>query len=75
MRSLANAALLTSLLSLFLLPTPASAGERKGHVEPDECSKKTAQCEKACDARGGMDRLSCKTDCRLAESQCRANKK
>ena len=53
----------------------AGASERRPRVEQDDCSRRSQQCEKACDSRKGSDRLSCKTDCRLAETQCRNGKK
>lgn len=39
--------------------------------EPDECARRSLECERECDRMEGMSRLSCKTDCRMAESQCR----
>lgn len=57
-------------LLLITVSVPAFAADRRGR-EPDECSRRTAQCEQQCDTQSGMNRLSCKTECRLAESQCR----
>lgn len=61
-------------LAVFLGSVPAHRTERRTHVDRDECARRTTACEQRCDAKKGMERLSCKTDCRLAESQCR-NKK
>lgn len=65
---------LTIILALVTLGGTAFAAEKRPHVVDDACAKQTATCEKGCDAKAGMDRLSCKTDCRLVETQCR-NKK
>jgi len=63
------------LVALLTLATsaPALAAEKRPRGEQDECSRKMSVCEKECDDThsSGMDRLSCKTDCRLAESECR----
>jgi hypothetical protein len=61
-------------LGLFLLlsvSTVASASERRSRLDSDECSRQAEVCERLCDDLEGMDRLSCKTDCRLEETQCR----
>ncbi len=62
-------------VALLAAPAAAPASERRPRIEQDECSRRCQQCEKACDAKSGSERLSCKTDCRLAESQCRNGKK
>jgi hypothetical protein len=59
----------TLLVTLFAVPAAFAADRRSRDL--DECSRRTAQCERLCDGRQGADRLSCKTNCRLAESQCR----
>lgn len=61
--------------AVLLASASTSASERRPKVEQDECSRKSQQCEQACAAKKGSDRLSCKTDCRLAESQCRNGKR
>lgn len=53
----------------------AVASERRPRVEQDDCSRKSAQCEQRCNAKAGMDRLNCKTDCRLGETQCRNSRR
>lgn len=66
----------TAVLALVLaLAAPALASERRPHVTQDECSRRGTACEQRCDEKAGMDRLSCKTDCRLAETQCRNARK
>jgi len=67
---LAVAALLVASLGSFV-----SAAERRPHVEQDECARRGARCEEQCDSTPGAERLSCKTDCRLAESECRNKKR
>ena len=45
-------------------------------LEKDECSRKSAECEKRCAKDfDGQAQLSCKTDCRLEESRCRSGKR
>ena len=63
-----------ALLALLLVQ-PAWAAEKKAPPEQDECARKTAACEKQCESRSGMDRLSCKTECRLVETECRNKKR
>ncbi|MGC4120390.1 MAG: hypothetical protein QM765_38585 [Myxococcales bacterium] len=71
-----RAALASVTAAVALLASgSAYASERRPRVEQDECSRRTQQCEKGCDAKKGTDRLSCKTDCRFAETQCRNGKK
>lgn len=60
---------------LFALLGPARASERRPRVEQDDCSRRTTQCEQRCDSKNGAERLSCKTDCRLAESRCRNSRR
>ena len=60
---------------LALASAGAWAAERHPRAAPDECTKRGAACEKGCDAKAGTERLSCKTDCRLTESQCRNGKR
>jgi len=60
-----------ALFGVLVLMSSALAAERRSGLEADECSKRTALCERQCEAKSRMDRLSCKTDCRLAETRCR----
>ena len=64
----------TAALALVLFGSAALAAEKKPKAE-DDCARQSAACEKRCDARSDMERLSCKTDCRLAETQCRNGKR
>ena len=63
------------VVALLTGPAGALGAERRPHIEQDDCAKAGATCEKGCDARAGMDRLSCKTDCRLVETECRNRKR
>lgn len=67
MRAVAFAATLFLAPATFAAPI---AAPRKS-FEPDDCARRTQECERSCDQKDGMNRLSCKTDCRMAESQCR----
>ena len=62
--------LLALTIALAIHASPEGE-ERRSRLESDECSRRTAACEQGCESRGGMSRLECKTDCRLAETQCR----
>ena len=64
-----------SATALSLLALLALAGNDHGRLEQDPCAQKRISCEKDCDARQGMNRLHCKTDCRISESECRSGKK
>jgi len=66
---------LTILVAMMALGGTAFAAERRPHVAHDECAKRTAVCEQRCDGKAGMERLTCKTDCRQVETQCRNAKK
>jgi hypothetical protein len=67
-------ALLIVAAAILSSQTGAPAAQRRPHLEPDECAKAAAACEKRCDAKAGADKLSCKTDCRLVETECRNRK-
>ncbi|MBI5542678.1 MAG: hypothetical protein HY901_02225 [Deltaproteobacteria bacterium] len=64
-----------ALLFVLGAAAPVLSADRRPKVEQDECARRSAACEQGCDAKGGMDRLSCKTDCRLSESRCRNGKR
>jgi hypothetical protein len=57
--------------SVFLVLFAPLALMAAPSLSKDSCSQQTAACEEKCATKSGMDRLSCKTDCRLAESKCR----
>ena len=63
------------IVTALLLSASASAGEHRPKLEQDECARRTSACEQKCDPMDGKERLSCKTDCRLAESKCRNGKR
>ncbi len=59
---------LLPLVATLLAESPA--GSRR-NLELDDCARHTSTCERACDGRRGPDRLSCRTECRQQESECR----
>lgn len=72
MRAVVFAATLLLGPAAFADPVPDPiAGPARRPLEPDDCARRTLECERNCDRMEGMNRLSCKTDCRMAESQCR----
>jgi hypothetical protein len=66
---------LATLVLALLLAFPATAAERRGRIEQDDCSRQTVECDKRCENLPPAERLSCKTTCRMAESECRAKKR
>jgi hypothetical protein len=50
----------------------AQVAERRTRLETDDCSRQTEVCERACEGRPRAERLTCRTDCRLAETTCRS---
>ena len=67
-----------ALLTLLAGGAPTGPGpivaDRRPRLERDECSRRGLECERRCDALRGAERLSCKTECRLAESRCRSRR-
>jgi hypothetical protein len=61
---------MSASLLIATLILAASPGQRRT-LDQDDCSRRSAACERACESRHGNDRLSCKTDCRLQETECR----
>ena len=59
------------IAALCSCPALAQAGERRPKIEQDDCAKRVAACERRCDEKARAERLSCKTDCRLTETECR----
>jgi hypothetical protein len=62
---------LIAIAALLAMPALAQAGDRRPHIEQDDCARRASSCEKRCDAQARAERLSCKTDCRFAETECR----
>ncbi len=67
-----------ALLTLLAGGAPSGPGrvlaDRRPRLERDVCSRRGLDCERRCDALRGAERLSCKTECRLAESRCRSRR-
>jgi hypothetical protein len=55
-----------------LARSAANGAERRPHLQSDDCARRGLSCERRCDAMRGAERLSCKTECRIAESRCRS---
>lgn len=63
------------VIVLALAFAAAPLAQARGRLEKDECSRRSAECERRCARGGERDQLSCKTECRLEEARCRSGKR